>query len=47
ILFANMKEISGVVLGSMFVQFIGDKEKIEDAVSFLRQRGVAVNKGAL
>ncbi|HHE6470358.1 TPA: methionine ABC transporter ATP-binding protein [Providencia rettgeri] len=47
ILFANMKEISGVVLGSMFVQFIGDKEKIDEAVSFLRQRGVAVNKGAL
>ncbi|HFD7559101.1 TPA: methionine ABC transporter ATP-binding protein [Providencia rettgeri] len=47
ILFANMKEISGVVLGSMFVQFIGDKEKMDEAVSFLRQRGVAVNKGAI
>lgn len=47
ILFANMKEISGVVLGSMFVQFIGNKEKIDEAVSFLRHRGVAVNQGAL
>lgn len=47
ILFANMKEISGVVLGSMFVQIIGDKEKINDAILFLRHRGVAVNKGAL
>lgn len=47
ILFANMKEISGVVLGSMFVQIIGDKEKINDAILFLRHRGVAVNRGAL
>ena len=47
ILFANMKEISGVVLGSMFVQLIGDKANIEDAIHFLRQRGVAVNKGSL
>ncbi|HBO23977.1 MULTISPECIES: methionine ABC transporter ATP-binding protein [unclassified Providencia] len=47
ILFANMKEISGVVLGSMFVQIIGEKEQIDDAVNFLRLRGVAVNKGAL
>lgn len=45
ILFANMKEISGVVLGSMFVQIIGDDLAIRDAVDFLRQRGVAVNQG--
>ncbi|ELX8379556.1 methionine ABC transporter ATP-binding protein [Providencia vermicola] len=47
ILFANMKEISGVVLGSMFVQLIGDNENIHQGVEFLRQRGVAVSKGAL
>lgn len=44
ILFANMKEISGVVLGSMFVQIVGDESSIEDAIHF---RGVAVSKGAL
>lgn len=47
ILFANMKEISGVVLGSMFVQIIGDDLAIKDAVDFLRQRGVAVNQGEI
>ncbi|MBG5918823.1 methionine ABC transporter ATP-binding protein [Providencia vermicola] len=47
ILFANMKEISGVVLGSMFVQLIGDNESIHQGVEFLRQRGVAVSKGVL
>ncbi|MDD9339706.1 MAG: ATP-binding cassette domain-containing protein [Providencia heimbachae] len=47
ILFANMKEISGIVLGSMFVQIIGNKTDIDDAIQFLRHRGVAVNKGAL
>lgn len=47
ILFANMKEISGVVLGSMFVQIIGNKIQIEEAIQFLRHRGVAVNKGAI
>ncbi len=45
ILFANMKEISGVVLGSMFVQIQGDKNNIQDAVNFLISHGVAVNRG--
>lgn len=45
ILFANMKEISGVVLGSMFVQIQGDKNNIQDAVDFLISQGVAVNRG--
>ncbi|MTC59318.1 ATP-binding cassette domain-containing protein [Providencia rustigianii] len=47
ILFANMKEINGVVLGSMFVQILGNKQQIDKAVDYLRQRGVAVNKGTL
>lgn len=47
ILFANMKEISGVVLGSMFVQMVGDRSHITEAIDFLRQHGVAVSKGAL
>ncbi|EMD1717783.1 methionine ABC transporter ATP-binding protein [Providencia stuartii] len=47
ILFANMKEISGVVLGSMFVQIVGHDEDIDQGIAFLRQRGVAVNKGVL
>lgn len=42
-----MKEISGVVLGSMFVQIVGDKAQIEEAIQFLRLRGVAVSQGAL
>ncbi len=45
ILFANMKEISGVVLGSMFVQLVGDKQDIQDAVAYLQSRGVGVNRG--
>ncbi|MGG4609358.1 methionine ABC transporter ATP-binding protein [Providencia sp. Me31A] len=47
ILFANMKEISGVVLGSMFVQLIGNENNIDEAILFLRHHGVAVNKGVL
>ncbi|WP_433586843.1 methionine ABC transporter ATP-binding protein [Providencia alcalifaciens] len=47
ILFANMKEINGVVLGSMFVQMLGDKMRIDEAIAFLRHRGVAVNKGTV
>ncbi|WPA91011.1 ATP-binding cassette domain-containing protein [Providencia zhijiangensis] len=47
ILFANMKEINGVVLGSMFVQMLGDKQHIDEAITYLRHRGVAVNKGTV
>ncbi|HHR6078253.1 TPA: methionine ABC transporter ATP-binding protein [Providencia alcalifaciens] len=47
ILFANMKEINGVVLGSMFVQILGEKQQIDEAVTYLRHRGVAVNKGTV
>ncbi|MBP6116029.1 MAG: ATP-binding cassette domain-containing protein [Neisseriaceae bacterium] len=43
ILFANMREISGVVLGSMFVQLLGDETDIQQALAFLNSRGVGVN----
>lgn len=47
ILFANMREISGVVLGSMFVQILGDEAHIREALSFLQSRGVKVERSRL
>ncbi|MBP6563863.1 MAG: ATP-binding cassette domain-containing protein [Neisseriaceae bacterium] len=44
ILFANMREISAVVLGSMFVQFIGAEAEINAAIAFLQDRGVGVHR---
>lgn len=44
ILFANMVVIKGNVVGSMFVQFTAlDKQKIDRAIAFLKQRNVRVN----
>ena len=42
ILFANMIEIEGNILGSTFVQMKGTPEKIEEAVAYLRFNGVRV-----
>ncbi len=47
ILFSNMIEIEGSVIGSMFVQFIGSQESIVEAVRFLRERGVRVTHNQL
>ncbi len=44
ILFANMMEIDGTILGSMFIQISGNAAAIEDAVTFLRNRGVKVTQ---
>lgn len=42
ILFANMIEIEGAILGSMFVQMKGDPLKVKEAVEFLQRHGVRV-----
>ena len=47
ILFSNMIEIEGSVIGSMFVQLVGSQESIVEAVGFLRERGVRVTLNQL
>lgn len=47
ILFGNMREISGVVLGSMFVQMHGTENKINAAVTFLQDKGVRIGRGVV
>ncbi|MCO6516506.1 MAG: phosphate ABC transporter ATP-binding protein, partial [Snodgrassella sp.] len=47
ILFANMREISGVVLGSMFIQMNGTEIDIQKAVAFLQARGVRIERGGV
>lgn len=42
ILFANMIEINGHVIGQMFVQMLGDNTVIQQAVQFLQQQQVRV-----
>lgn len=45
ILFGNMREISGVVLGSMFIQMNGPEDQIQAAVKFLQEKGVHIERG--
>lgn len=47
ILFANMREIGGVVLGSMFIQMNGIETDVEKALAFLQDRGVRVERGGV
>ncbi|WP_367428710.1 methionine ABC transporter ATP-binding protein [Snodgrassella alvi] len=47
ILFANMREIGGVVLGSMFIQMNGTEIDVDKAVAFLQERGVKVERGGV
>lgn len=47
ILFANMREIGGVVLGSMFIQMSGTETDVDKAVAFLQERGVKVERGGV
>ncbi len=47
ILFANMREIGGVVLGSMFIQMNGTETDVDKAVVFLQERGVKVERGGV
>ena len=42
ILFANMTEINGAVIGQMFVQLLGDADIIQQAIEFFEQNGVKV-----
>lgn len=42
ILFANMTEINGTVIGQMFIQLMGDPAIIQQAIEFLEQNGVKV-----
>ncbi|MGE8560447.1 MAG: methionine ABC transporter ATP-binding protein [Acinetobacter sp.] len=42
ILFANMTEINGTVIGQMFIQLLGDPVVIQQAIEFLQQNGVQV-----
>ena len=42
ILFANMTEINGTVIGQMFIQLLGDPLIIEQAIEFLEKNGVKV-----
>ena len=42
ILFANMKEIQGKVIGQMFVQILGDTENISAAIRYFEQQQVRV-----
>ncbi|WP_180023818.1 methionine ABC transporter ATP-binding protein [Acinetobacter sp. YH1901134] len=47
ILFANMTEINGAVIGQMFVQLLGDAALIQQAVAFLEQHGVEVTQAGV
>ncbi len=42
ILFANMTEINGTVIGQMFIQLLGDPATIQQGIDFLQQSGVQV-----
>lgn len=44
ILFANMTEINGTVIGQMFVQLLGESSTINEAISFLKSNGVRVSQ---
>ncbi len=46
ILFANMIEIEGAILGSMFVQMKGETDRVEEAIRYLEQHGVRVTHEA-
>ena len=47
ILFANMTEINGSVIGQMFVQLLGDTAVIQQVVTFLEQQGVEVSQAGV
>lgn len=47
ILFANMTEINGSVIGQMFVQLLGDATVIQQVVAFLEQQGVEVSQAGV
>jgi len=47
ILFANMTEINGTVIGQMFIQLLGDAQEIQAALKFLEQHGVQVDQAGV
>ncbi|SPL70829.1 methionine ABC transporter ATP-binding protein [Acinetobacter stercoris] len=47
ILFANMTEIDGTVIGQMFVQLLGEQDTIQNAIDFLQSHGVRVNQSGV
>ena len=47
ILFANMTEIDGSVIGQMFIQLLGDSTTIQQAIAFLEQSGVKVEQSGV
>ena len=47
ILFANMTEIHGAVIGQMFVQLLGDAEIIQQTIDFFEQHGVKVEQSGV
>ncbi|SEL30113.1 methionine ABC transporter ATP-binding protein [Acinetobacter sp. DSM 11652] len=47
ILFANMTEINGAVIGQMFVQLLGDPDIIQETISFFQQHGVKVEQSGV
>lgn len=47
ILFANMTEIDGAVIGQMFIQLLGDAAEIQHAIAFLESSGVQVEQSGV
>jgi D-methionine transport system ATP-binding protein len=47
ILFANMTEINGSVIGQMFIQLLGEADQIQQAVTFLENSGVEVSQAGV
>lgn len=47
IVFANMTEINGTVIGQMFIQLLGDPAIIQQAIEFLQQNGVEVEQSGV
>ena len=47
ILFANMTEINGSVIGQMFIQLLGDPAQITAALQYLRDNGVQVDQAGV
>jgi len=47
ILFANMTEINGTVIGQMFIQLLGDPNIIQEAIKSLDKQGVNVEQSGV
>ena len=47
IVFANMTEINGTVIGQMFIQLLCDPAIIQQAIEFLQQNGVEVEQSGV